>query len=420
MGRTLVCAACGAVRDDDRYLPLCCGAGVVRVDYGSAQPVRDDLAGVWRYLPWLPIDRPGPFSVRGVTYRSEGLARSLGLDELWISFHGYWPERGADCPTCTFKDPEAAVTLQRLVEFRAPGVVVASAGNTARSLVVLGGEVGLPVLAIVAEQHLERIWSIDGRLPPSSVVVGLRGADYNDAIDLAGDVSARLGFEREGGVKSVARRDGIGVLVVDATIAIGQIPRHYVQAVGGGPGPIGVWDMAKRLHAAGWPGELPVLHLAQNTAHAPVHRAWSARRRQPTEADVPSAPRSTFADVLVNRAPAYGLPGGLFDALTESRGRTYVVEQPEARQAGERFAELEGIDIDEAAMVATAALGQAVRGGAIGRDEPVLLAITGGGRARLAAEHQLEPARPDLVVDLRAAGDAIVAHMAERVALGVG
>ena len=55
-------------------------------------------------------------TARSVTYKSRGLAGELGLENLYISFNGYWPERGARMPTCSFKDLEAAPTMQRLQE----------------------------------------------------------------------------------------------------------------------------------------------------------------------------------------------------------------------------------------------------------------------------------------------------------------
>jgi hypothetical protein len=37
-----------------------------------------------------------------VVYSSSGLDERLGLEALFIAFNGYWPERGALLPTCTF------------------------------------------------------------------------------------------------------------------------------------------------------------------------------------------------------------------------------------------------------------------------------------------------------------------------------
>jgi cysteate synthase len=61
------------------------------------------------------------------------------------------------------------------------------------------------------------------------------------------------------------------------------------------------------------------------------------------------------------------------------------------------FAELEGIDIDPEAGIATAALIRAVADGSVERDRRILLNVTGGGRAGRTREAR--DARPALTLD---------------------
>ena len=49
------------------------------------------------------------------------LGEHLGFSNLWIAFHGYWPEKGGLCPTGSFKDMEAVPTLQRMKTTLAKG-----------------------------------------------------------------------------------------------------------------------------------------------------------------------------------------------------------------------------------------------------------------------------------------------------------
>ena len=71
-----------------------------------------------------------------------GLAVHLGLENLYIAFNGYWPEKGALLETCTFKEFEAAVVLQNARENGIEGLIVASAGNTARAFAHLSALYG--------------------------------------------------------------------------------------------------------------------------------------------------------------------------------------------------------------------------------------------------------------------------------------
>ena len=357
-----------------------------------------------------------PVDVATATYPSSGVGPALGLERLWISFNGYWPERGARCPTGTFKDLEVAPSLARLDDHGSPGLLVASAGNTARAFAHLGGHGDVPIVVLVAERHLHRVWAPGVPHGPAATVVAVADADYNDVIEIAAAVAERTPLDVEGGVRNLARRDGIGSLLLHAADAIGELPGHYVQAVSGGPGPIGVFDMAERVVASGtYPGTLPVMHLAQNAEHCPVHRAWAAGRRHLEPGDVPGSTPAVHADVLVNRNPAYGIHGGLADVLMATGGSTYAVPAAEAEQAQELFADLEGIDIVPAAAVATAALAQAVRSGAIRPDETVLLCVSGGGHARLGTDMVLHPPMPTAVVPCADAAARVTELLDERV-----
>jgi len=206
------------------------------------------------------------------------------------------------------------------------------------------------------------------------------------------------GWRREGGVHNVARRDGIGSLILTAIEAMGGMPKHYFQGVGGGPGPIGVHEMAGRAIQAGFAaGPPPRQHLSQNAEFCPIHEAWQKRtfELQPTAEAV--HPR-VFSDLLVNRAPAYSVRGGLFDMLVESHGATYAVPFDEAEAADRLFREAEGIDTMSPGAVALASLMQAISRGEVHRDDTILLNISGGGQERYRREHETRVIEPVAIV----------------------
>jgi cysteate synthase len=80
--------------------------------------------------------------------------------------------------------------------------------------------------------------------------------------------------------------------------------------------------------------------------------------------------------------------GGVYDALKATGGRMYGILNEEVYRAMALFEETEGIDIVPASGVAVAALGNAVRAGAVKETDAVLLNITGGGEARLKREKE--------------------------------
>lgn len=400
------CQGCGRQFLATTHIPSCCPGALVTSDYTQDLDTAGDRRGLWRFLSWLPVREAGPTDVGSVTYRSRGLAAALGLEELWISANGYG-SRGA-CPTGSFKDLEAAPTFQLLGELGVEGVVVASAGNTARAFAHLGSELGVPVLVIVAEKHLDRVWNPGGPFGPSVHVFGIEGGTYADASRVAAAVAPRIGWALEGGARNLARRDGIGTLLLDAVATTGRLPLHYVQAVGGGAGPIACFETALRLIATGEvEGPMPRFHLAQNATYRPVDRAWTEGRDRFHAADL-YATGPVFADILVSASPVYADRGGLFDLLAASDGHTYPVEASAATEGLTLLDEEEGIEAHPAAGIAVAALRQAVAGGTIPRDESVLLAVTGMGEPSLIRDKGRFPAEAEMVVNATEAADRIV------------
>jgi cysteate synthase len=71
------------------------------------------------------------------------------MTNLWVTFHGYWPEKGAMCPTGSFKDMEAVPTIQRLHDHDCKGLICASAGNTARGFTHFCGLADMPLIVVV-------------------------------------------------------------------------------------------------------------------------------------------------------------------------------------------------------------------------------------------------------------------------------
>lgn len=344
--------------------------------------------------------RSVPNSGRTAVFRSEGLARSLGMSNLWIAFNGYWPEKGGFLETGTFKELEAYTVLGRMPD-DGTVLVVASAGNTAAAFASVCSRSGRPCLLIVPETGLSK-FKLREPLHPLVRLVVLAGADYSDAITLSEDVAENPGFYLEGGVRNVGRRDGLGTVMYSAVEEIGGLPEYYFQAVGSAAGGIAVHEGAKRFRTSvGTDAALPKLMFSQNEGFAPIYRSWRNGKRAPVHAPCSPAwsPRNAFADELTNPYPPYGVHSGVYDVLTESGGDVLTVDRESARAAMRLMKEMEGIDIEPAAAVATASLLSSAHGGWIDRDACVLLNITGGGRARMAHDYSLVQAEPDLLVE---------------------
>jgi cysteate synthase len=388
----LICPKCG--KTHGKYDMVCPTDGtLLRSEYSKVRFQPCDLPGIWKFYNWLPVEgiiKKG--TGKTLTYKSEKLADKLGLEKLYISFNGYWPEKGAFMRTCSFKDLEAYPTIQRVIEQEERRtMVVASAGNTARAFAHVSSITDLPLLLVVPENAIEKLW-IPAESTSSICVAAVQG-DYYDAISIASRITEREGFVSEGGAKNVARRDGMGTVMLDATLTMKHLPDHYFQAVGSGTGGIAAWEAAMRLKKDGRYGDkLPQLHLAQNFPCAPLIQLHEG------VAVDPKCPEGMYDTVLFNRKPPYAVGGGVRDALEATGGDLYGITNEEAEEARLLFEELEGIDIMYSAAVATAALIKAVRNTKVSRSELIMLNITGGGVKRALKELATIRLEPDLVV----------------------
>ena len=350
--------------------------------------------GLYRYADWLPIKTMLQNPSEPVTYKSEKLAQRLSLDNLYITFNGWWPERNACMTTCSFKEMEAYSVCARLGdELKDKVLVVASAGNTARAFAKVCSDNGIRLLLCVPQDNIKALWFDKPLNPCVKLITTESGSDYFDAINLSNVVCELEGYLAEGGAKNIARRDGMGTTMMSATTFIGRTPDFYFQAVGSGTGAIAAWEANLRFIEDGRFGSHKArLMVSQNKPFVPMYDAWRADSRPMLPYDADQARRDAAeicAPVLSNRKPPYSLAGGLYDALKDTNGDILAVSNAEANAAKSLFEETEGIDIYHAAAVATASLQQAIEKGVVKTDDVVMLNITGGGESRFLAEHKI-------------------------------
>ena len=347
---------------------------LVRAVYEQKQfTPRADLRGLYRYAEWMPIRRTLRHSAAPVTYKSKGLAKHLGLNNLYITFSGYNPRIGAKMQTCSFKETEAFSVCARMDKKEDRVLVVQSAGNTARAFAQVCSDNEIPVVICIPEDNQHDLWFHKRLHRCVKLVAAPHGCDYYDAIALGEKLVQDPHFFLEGGAKNVARRDGMGTTLLSCVEKTGRIPDAYFQAVGSGTGAIAAWENAERLAADGRFGENKMrVYVAQNAPFTLIHDSWKAHSRS-----------------LVALDPV------------EGRRQAEVI-------LALQFRNLEGYDLLPAPCAAVAALAQAVREGRVGKDEYIMLNCTGGGTlASMAKGYVLK--EPDLVLDPSLPAEEIIA-----------
>jgi cysteate synthase len=258
----------------------------------------------------------------------------------------------------------------------------------------------------IPEDNIDALWFEKPLNPCVKVLATKSGSDYFDAINL-GNIACEVdGFFAEGGAKNIARRDGMATTMLSAVTFIGRIPDYYFQAVGSGTGAIAAWEANLRFIEDGRFGNNKAkIYVSQNVPFLPMYNAWKQDSREMLAYDNNQARQdanSVIAKVLTNRKPPYSIAGGLYDAMKDTDGDFFAVTNEEAEAAGKLFEELEGIDINPAAAVATASLIQAVENNQLEKDAVIMLNITGGGEKRFKENKEIFYLKPNKVFDVDA------------------
>ncbi len=379
----------------------------------------EETEGLYRFADWLPIQRRLSGSGAPVTYKSERLANELGLKNLYITFNGYWPERGARMLTGTFKECEAYSVCARMPEGYERTLVVASVGNTSRAFARVCSANNIPLVVVVPERCIDSMWYTGEVRSCVKLIAAGDDSDYFDAITLAEFLCGSEGFFSEGGAKNIARRDGMGTTVLSAVTTIGEIPEYYFQAVGSGTGAIAAWEANLRLIRDGRFGSRKMkLMVSQNAPFLLLHDSWKRGTRDLVEVDSDTArgfSNQIQAKVLSNRKPPYSITGGLFDALSDTAGDVIPVTNEEAFEGADMFLNLEGIDVTPAAAVAIASLIKSIRKQRLDVTSLIMLNVTGGGIRRLQEEHEILHLTPCRVVERNNITQEYAAKLAEEI-----
>ena len=388
---------------------------LVRAVYENKQfTPREDLKGLYRYAEWLPIKRTLKKSHAPVTYKSKGLAKELGMSNLYITFSGFCPKIGAGMTTCSFKETEAFSVCARMPKDSKRILVVQSAGNTARAFAQVCSDNNIPIVICIPEGAKHDMWFQKKLKDCVKVVATPMGSDYFDAIALGEKICKDPMFMAEGGAKNVARRDGMGTTLLSAVETIGRIPDAYFQAVGSGTGAIAAWENNMRLIDDGRFGTHKMkLFVSQNAPFTLMNDSFKADSRELlplTPEESRKASEVILAKVLSNRKPPYSLAGGLYDALKDTGGDTFTVTNDEIVQWIIKFLHCEGYDILPAAATAVCSVAKALEQGKIGKDDVVMLNITGGGLLQAKKNGYVE-AEPALVLSPDLPAEEIIAKV---------
>ncbi len=371
------CPDCGSVWREARYdyenlariLPACL----------SNRPFN-----LWRYQELLPVRSPNPdlFLGEGGTplIRANNLGLMLGMPNLFIK-----DERQG--PTASFKDRQAAVTINALKEAGINEFVCASTGNVAISYSAFASRASI------------KLWAFLTSLVPGSKMreVGIYGTQvvkvtgsYDQAKALAEQFAKQRGLVLDLGSRSVPCVESMKTIAFEIseqlTDLLGsesvnnheqtpqwRVPDWYIQSISGALGPLGVVKGFQELTQMSLTNRIPKMGMIQVEGCAPMVHAWRQNRDQAVPVQSPRTRIETLATgdpgrtYTLLRQKINSGSGGIFESVTDE----------EAFRAIHLLASMEGISVEPAAAVAFAGLVKLVRAGVVKNTEIVVINCSG-------------------------------------------
>ncbi len=378
----LRCRECGR---DYEVAPIytcewCFGPLEVTYDYDavSAAVTRERIAAgpasIWRYADLLPVDRGHAVDLgAGFTplVRADRLAAALGLGEVWV-------KNDTLNPTNSFKDRVASVALSKALEFGFKTAACASTGNLANSVAAHAARAGLRSYVFIPS-NLERAKVVTTAVYGGNLVA--IDGNYDDVNRLCAELA---GTYRWAFVNVNVRpyyAEGSKTLAFETAEQLGwEVPDHVVVPVASGSLLTKIRKGFDELHKVGLLDRDPQVRVsgAQATGCSPVATAWldGSDTIRPVKPD-------TIAKSLAIGNPADGYFA--LDAVRQTGGGLAAVSDDEVVEGIRLLARTEGIFAETAGGVTIASLQRLAEEGVVGRDERVVVYITGLGLKTLDA-----------------------------------
>jgi threonine synthase len=366
----------------------CLGPLEPMYDYDAIRLTRADIAArpknIWRYRELLPIvgePRTGFHTGFTPLVRCSRLAERLGVRELYVK------DDTVNHPTLSYKDRVVSVAATRAVELGLEVLACASTGNLANSVAAHAARLGLDCCVFIPD-NLEA-----GKVLGSAIfgptILAIAG-NYDDVNRLCTQVADRYGW----GFVNINLRsyyaEGAKTLGFEIVEQLGwRYPQHIVSPVAGGTLLPRIARGLRELRQIGLvEGELPRIHAVQAAGCAPVIRALDSGAEHPD----PVRP-DTIAKSIAIGNPADGYQ--VLQTVRATGGSGATVADGQIVDAIRLLAETEGIFTEPAGGTTLGGAIDLIQRGVIGRDESVVVCVTGNGykTTEVVTDRLTEPVR---------------------------
>lgn len=324
---------------------------------------------MWRYWDLLPVEGP-PTVGKNVGFtpliHAERLGRELGLNKLYIK------NDAVNHPTLSFKDRVVACALTKAREFGYNTVACASTGNLANSVAAHAAEGGFRSYVFIPAD-LEQ-GKILGTLIYGTNVLTVSG-NYDEVNRLCAEAQDRYGWAFVNINLRPFYGDGSKTFGYEIAEQLDwHAPDHVVVPCAGG-------SLISKIYKG--LNELNKLNLLENGVPTKMYAA-QAKGCSPittaikTQADVfrPQRPNTIAKSIAIGN-PADGYVA--MDTVRKSGGWADDVTEDEVLDGIRLLGRTEGIFTETAGGVTVSVAKKLAEQGRFGKDETVVIAITGNG-----------------------------------------
>jgi threonine synthase len=351
---------------------------------------------IWRYRPLLPIDAasiPPPLTVGWTPiYESKSLAEQFGVKQLLLKDDGR-------NPTASFKDRPSALAVVKAREAGARIITTASSGNA-----------GVALAGMCASVGLHSVVFVPANAPPAKITqlqiygatVVLVEGSYDDAYDLCLEAGRAFGWYQRSTGYNPFMTEGKKTAAFEICEQLNwEAPDKVFVGVGDGCIIGGLWKGFSEMRQLGLIESAPQMIGVQSERAPAIVDACNgdgvARER----------PAQTIADSINVGKPRDAVKA--IRAIRQSGGRAVAVTDESILSSIGSLARGTGVFAEPAAAAAFAGFIRLCETGVIGRDQRVLLMLTGNGLKDIAAAART--VRPGIKVrpDLSALKEAMTA-----------
>ena len=335
------------------------------VDRDVFRTRRPDL---WRYEELLPLEDPRDRVTlgEGMTplLETPRLGASCGHSRLWVKDEG-------QLPTGSFKSRGQAVAISMAKALGVRAVAIPTAGNAGGAMAAYAARAGLEA-HVFMPRDTPAVNRMEAELAGAHVVLvdGL----IHDCGRLVREGCAQHGWFDMSTLKEPYRLEGKKTMGLELAEQFAwRLPDVIVYPTGGGTGLVGMWKAFQELRTLGWldDARMPRFVAVQSSGCAPIPRAFERGERFAEE----FLGAATIASGL--RVPVAVGDFMILDAIRESAGTAYAVEEHRIGEWMRRAASTEGILLGPESACCIGALEALVGSGWIQPDEDVVLFACG-------------------------------------------